>query len=523
MSTTPDLKQTPELTADAVQMAIRMRYNPIRGLTLQSLVTQLDNYYLGWLAYAAVTWETMQRRDHLLKAVIAKRSTAVSKLKLTVLQHEETPEAEAHAEALTDFYDSLVAVDAINENKRGGLPLLIRQMMDAQAKGFAVHELVWKPGEKLSAEFRFVPLWFFENRTGRLKFLKIPYSGAEGVEMEEGGWMVTAGEALMEASSILYCLKNMPLKDWVAYSDKFGTPGVMARTSAARGSDAGNAMREAARVFAQNFSAVIYGDDGAIKDPISLIKAEGGAGTLPFPPLVEYCERGMAVLWRGSDLSTMSADNKGASVQGEESEDLLADDAALISETLQQQVDRWVIWQIFGTAPLAYASLVVPERRDVKTDLEVDKFLLDAGAELGMRATLERYGRPLMEKGDTALHAPVAVTDRITDDVKGGKPPGTETLPNEATGKVADHLGVPQGWLSPIEKLLSDIQAKAEDSTVSDAQLLDFLAETQKSLPELFGEMDTDELAEVFESALGKSLLEGVRSGLSQAKKSQKS
>ena len=140
-----------------------------------------------------------------------------------------------------------------------------------------------------------------------------------------------------------------------------------------------------------------------------------------------------------------------------------------------------------------------------------------------MRATLERYGRPLMEKGDTALHAPVAVTDRITDDVKGGKPPGTETLPNEATGKVADHLGVPQGWLSPIEKLLSDIQAKAEDSTVSDAQLLDFLAETQKSLPELFGEMDTDELAEVFESALGKSLLEGVRSGLSQAKKSQKS
>ena len=90
---TPDLKQSPDLTAEAVQMAIRMRYNPIRGLSLQSLVTQIDNYYLGWLAYAALTWDTMQRRDHLLKAVIAKRCTAVSKLKLTVLQHEESPEA----------------------------------------------------------------------------------------------------------------------------------------------------------------------------------------------------------------------------------------------------------------------------------------------------------------------------------------------------------------------------------------------------------------------------------------------
>lgn len=516
----PDLKQSPDLTADAVQMAIRMRYNPIRGLTLQSLVTQLDNYYLGWLAYAALTWDTMQRRDHLLKAVIAKRSTAVSKLKLTVLQHEESPEAGAHAEALKDFYDSVVAVDAINENKRGGLPLLIRQMMDAQAKGFAVHEIVWKPGEKLSAEFRFVPLWFFENRTGRLKFLKIPFNGAEGVDMEEGGWMVTSGEALMEASSVLYCLKNMPLKDWVAYSDKFGTPGVLARTTAAKGSDAGNAMREAARVFAQNFSAVIYGDDGSIKDPISLVKAEGSAGSLPFPPLVEYAERGMAILWRGSDLSTMSADNKGASVQGEESEDLLSDDAALVSETLQQQVDRWVIWQLFGTAPLAYASLVVPERRDVKSDLEVDKFLLDAGAQLGMRATLERYGRSLMEADDTPLHAPVTVTDRFTDATQGGKPPGTEALPNEGTSKVADHLGVPKGWLSPIEKLLSDIQSKAEDSNVSDTELLDFLDATQKALPELLGEMNTEDLADVFETALGKSLLEGVRAGLSKAKKS---
>jgi hypothetical protein len=76
--------------------------------------------------------------------------------------------------ALKHFYDHVTATNAINENETGGFKLLVRQMADAIGKKFAVHEIVWKPGaDGLTAEFRFAPLWFFENRTGRLRYLPI--------------------------------------------------------------------------------------------------------------------------------------------------------------------------------------------------------------------------------------------------------------------------------------------------------------------------------------------------------------
>ena len=147
----PAPKTSPDISADAVQMALRMRYNPIRGLTMQNLVSQLDNFQLGYVAFAALTWDVMERRDYMLKGVAAKRRKDVSRLKVEILQVEESPEAEAHAEALRDFYDNLTAVNALDENERGGVGLLIRPRMDSGGKYYAVHEIVWQPGETRTA------------------------------------------------------------------------------------------------------------------------------------------------------------------------------------------------------------------------------------------------------------------------------------------------------------------------------------------------------------------------------------
>jgi hypothetical protein len=189
---------------------------------------------------------------------------------------------------------------------------------------------------------------------------------------------------------------------------------VLGQTNAAKGSEAGEALKAAVASFGQNWSGVVYGADGAIKEPISLITARG-EGTLPFPPLVERMDRALASLWRGSDLSTMSADNKGASVQQDESDLLLEDDAAMVSETLQLYIDRWVIWQKFGVKPLAYSRIVVPESRNVSLDLQIDELLLKAGARMGERERLEYYGRPLIGEDDLPLHNPVTIMQRVQD------------------------------------------------------------------------------------------------------------
>jgi phage gp29-like protein len=415
------------LTADVVQLALRSRFNPLRGLTPQLLSVHLDNFMLGFVAYAALVWDQIEKRDDVLRNVASKRKKALARYKRQSFQHEDSPDAQAHAQALDDFYDHITVVNALDENERGGFPLLVRQMMDAVGKYYAVHEIVWQPGELLTAELRFVPLWFFENRSGRLQFLKLPLGGANGEPLEEGGWMITKGDGIMEACSIAYIFKSMPLKDWVAYSDKYGTPGVLGKTNAAKGSEAGDALKAAVAAFGQNWSGVVYGADGTIKEPISLITASG-EGALPFPPLVERMDRAMASLWRGSDLSTLSADNKGASVQQDESDILLEDDAAMISETLQLYIDRWVIWQKFGVRPLAYSRIVIPQSSNVDLDLKIDELLLKAGARLGERERLEYYGRPLIAPDDLPLHNPASVTERIQN-VEQNAPAPTEDLP----------------------------------------------------------------------------------------------
>ena len=64
-------------------------------------------------------------------------------------------------------------------------------------------------------------------------------------------------------------------------------------------------------------------------------------------------DRALASLWRGSDLSThVRAITRGQACSRDESDILLEDDAAMISETLQLYIDRWVIWQKFGVKPL---------------------------------------------------------------------------------------------------------------------------------------------------------------------------
>ncbi len=414
------------VTADVVQLALRSRFNPLRGLTPQLLSVYLDNFLLGFVAYAALVWDQIEKRDDVIRNVASKRKKALARYKRKSFQRDQSPEAAAHAQALDEFYDNMTVVNALDQNETGGFPLLVRQMMDAVGKYYAVHEIVWQPGSAgaspgqarqddiLTAELRFVPLWFFENRSGRLQFLKIPLGGANGEPLEPGGWMITKGDGIMEACSIAYMFKNMPLKDWVSYSDKYGTPGVLGQTNAAKGSEAGEALKAAVASFGQNWSGVVYGADGTIKEPISLITARG-EGTLPFPPLVERMDRALASLWRGSDLSTLSGDNKGASVQQDESTILLEDDAAMIGETLQLYIDRWVIAQKFGVKPLAYSRIVVPESKNVALDLQIDELLLKAGARIGERERLEYYGRTLVGEDDLPLHNPVTIMERVQD------------------------------------------------------------------------------------------------------------
>ncbi len=373
------------------------------------LAQYLQQFEYGYLESAAGTWDAMERRDNQLAAEAGKAKSAMARHGFEVLvagglDPSQRAEAQRHQAALEYLYTHCTTTNAVREDETGGFSLLVRQMADAIGKRYAVHEILWEPGAdgRLTATFRHAPLWFFEATSGRLRFK--PKDGmTEGVPMERDAWLVTVGEGIMEACSVLWMFKHLPLRDWLSYSEKFGMPYLLGKTGAKYNSKEWNAMAEALRGFGSDGAAVIGGTDEII--PVTV---GGGSESTPYPGLIDRADRAMSILWRGADLGTQShtgtGKGQGASLQEDETSALDEDRAAWLTESLLP-VSRTAVRYIFGEGvkPLAYVRVRTQVKRDIQLDLAVDAFLLNHGAPVGLADALERFGRAVPKTGEPLL------------------------------------------------------------------------------------------------------------------------
>lgn len=406
------IKTETDISAQRVQQYLLARFNPIRGLSPRLLSTYLEQYDLGFLRQMSLVWHKIKERDDQIAAVVESREVKPADMSWEITQTDESPEATQHKQALEDFYNGISVSHALDKNQRGGVQLLLKMMMQAVGDKFAPFEIVWRPEtDRLTAEIKYVPVWFFENRTGELRFL--PYELAlQGVPLEAGGWMVHVGKGLFAATSICYLYKQMGLKTWVNYQEKFGIPYLHAKTNAEFESSEWNGLQAAL----QNF-----GSDGGIVTKLTTeIEAiiMGSQGAMPHEPFVDRMDRSIARIWRGGDLSSMSkgggAGHSGGGVgalpQMENESALAKTDAEMLSETCQFYLDRWVIRYRFGddVMPKAKFCLQPPQQIDTDREIKVDQFLLSAGVPQAVSDLLERYGRNMPSEGDVLAHAPAA-------------------------------------------------------------------------------------------------------------------
>jgi phage gp29-like protein len=306
----------------------------------------------------------------------------------------------------------------------------------------------------------------------------------------------------MEALSVAYMFKQLSLKDWVSYSEKFGTPGLLAKTTAAKDSAEWQVVVEAVEAFGQDWSAVV--NEGS---SIELIEAKG-AGSLPFPSLVERMDRAIATICRGADLSTLSAGSgagQGASLQGDEGDLMEQDDAELITETLQR-IDRIIIAQLYGEEPLAYVQIQVPKRPD-NADTRANLTLLrDSGVPISAQWARDQFGVPAPIAGEATLTAPAPAAA-----------PGAFPFANAAAaGKAAlfrtEALrSLKAAQVKALQPLIARIVAVAD---LPDARFDAGLATLKADLPALAKEIlssdASGELARAFESILGTALVSGA-------------
>ncbi len=413
------MPSTTQLTdSDSVVTSQRLYYwkltqfNPIRDLTPERLVEYLQLFQQGYLRYFTLLADAMIRRDDVLSTVIPKREAAVKRLKYQILinddiQPGQRAEAEQHKQALQYFYANAKCTSAIDQNLQAGIKSVFGQMMKAKQFKYATHELIWLPSpDGLTARFNYIPPWFFENRTGKLRFLELDYQ-LDGRDLKEGSFMTTVADCLMETCSVAYMFKHLGLKWWLTYIEGHASPIKVGKTKAGIGTLNYEKFKEVLSQLGVDTVVAINTDDEIEKIDIS------SAGELPYPILVDRMDRAMATLWRGADLSTISGKTQqggqGALLQGKEELNLQYDDADLITETFNSQIDPLVIGWTFGDGvkPLAYFKLVVPPTVEAATDLSVFQYLQSVGVELGKDQVRTHFGVEGKGQFDDPIEQPV--------------------------------------------------------------------------------------------------------------------
>jgi hypothetical protein len=118
-------------------------------------------------------------------------------------------------------------------------------------------------------------------------------------------------------------------------------------------------------------------------------------------------DRAMAALWRGADLSTLSrGQGLGASLQADEMALLQEDDAAMVSETLNAQVDAVVVRELFGRErPRAGFRLKADDDAARLAHVELLERLAKLGAPVAVAGLHERLGLPAPGPGEATLPA----------------------------------------------------------------------------------------------------------------------
>jgi phage gp29-like protein len=443
----------------------QLRYNALRALDPNVLVRHLEAFARGDICGLERVIDEFEMREDKMRIGSFKMAAAVSSKpwKVQIRQgEEENPRAKLHQEHLTKFWNRVEATDAFCRNRKGGLRLLVKQMMSAQSRIYSVHDICWKVNGDgtLNATFTHVPAWCFENRTGRLRYIRND-SDTVGAEMPDGEWLVTVGEGVGVAAAVIAMAKRLSWNDWLLFSEKCGMPVILGNTNAQRDTPAWAAMSRAIRAIAPKTG--LLADAGTTLSAVSM----GAGGQNTYRALVDTVDRAISALYRGGDLATQSSgpDAAGVNAQAGESELMDDDGCKMVAETLRDQVEKFVIrFELGDFEPLAEIVINPPaDTEDVEREMKIDNHLAGLGVKLSKKDALARYGRTEAEDEKDALTPPQTPPQGGFGGLANEKP--AQTPLQTAAGAFKNAPSKPDGQGDPSAPPPSQIAKKRPSAT----------------------------------------------------------
>jgi len=400
-----------------IEWAIRLRYSPLPELDMPMLASQLNAFRIGELRVIGKTWEVMLERDAELAVNSDKRKSDAAGLDWQIVS-DGSLTGDRHAAALQYFYDHLTATRALDQDATGGTDELIYQTLSALDTYYSAHEILLRvdnpAAREVTAEFRHTPLWFFEARRGYLGYLQHIFD-VYGQPCVSGEWLTAVNSGWMRPLSLIFALKAFALRDWGLFNARYGSGFLDAQTSAQEGTDEWNQALAALQTMA-NDGAVLHNDSVIFK-----FLEQSSRNSLPFEPMVQWCNSLYAKCYRGIDLATGVRHHQndrsngpghppvGASIQKEESGIFLGRDAKWVTGVFNERIDRPMIRYLFGQEPRAWFALMPPPGDYRAEDLTALQTLVPLGLRVALKDVYQRFRWRVPANDDPCLTPPVGM------------------------------------------------------------------------------------------------------------------
>jgi phage gp29-like protein len=271
-------------------------------------------------------------KDLHYRPVLSTRKDAITGLELKVIPASEGQKDIGLAKA--------VERDIV-KNPKAKLRSLIRDMLDALAKGFSVTEIVWDTGKVpwKPAAYRFRdPRWFqYDRATGKTLMLRAPY----GNELEPlkpfhfvvhelhliSGAQITSGLAF--PALYYWMLKTYDVTSWAAFIDRYGYPIRLGRYGCKATSEDIKTLKKAVASIGRDFGAVI--PESAL---IEIIESKhAGETSNVYLHMADWIDKQISKLVLGQTMTTDEGSSKAQSETHEKVRDDIAD------SDIQQLVD----------------------------------------------------------------------------------------------------------------------------------------------------------------------------------------
>lgn len=455
-----------------------------------------------------------------------------------------TPEANRRADLVEELIWNMEPDPDADEN---GFEDTIRDLLDARGKGISVLEIDWAMAKTAlgSAIRPRATRWVHPRNYGYPAMDSAPDRlmldarelAAAGVVLPVGQgshvrfpankfllgiWKVKTGHpvgsAMLRLLGFYWAAKNFTWEWFLNFGQLFGVP----LRWATYDPNISPADRLELLDFLEGMGSAAYGAFPAgttidLKDP-----ARSGTDN-PQTALLDRVDQIYDLLILGQTL-TSQVGSSGSLALGKVHESVLDSVkigcADWVARVLNQQLVRAICRLNFGNTDQCPALLpaLAGEEDPIKL-AERDAILM---GKCGMRMPVDymhdRHKVPMPDEGTPVLEAPSPKPAGPGADDDDDPEAVTAIQARSAQEKLVENVledltAVEARWLGGVKPFFRDLVRKAEEESVSDADLVDTLVKAKAQMPELFEKLDTQHLADAMEAAMGAACLNGAVAG----------